>query len=149
LSFSGLSVALCRQLLTLSFAGMGICMIAMALGMILPALSSVAGSVALAGTLGYILCFAAGAGPVPGLLVPEITPSRVRGRAVALAMGTHWVCNFVIGQAFLPVVTAVGVAGAYTFFASVCAAAVAFVGRFVVETKGKSLEDVERAMAAV
>ncbi len=31
------------------------------------------------GTLAYIVSFALGAGPVPGLLVPEITPTRLRG----------------------------------------------------------------------
>lgn len=34
---------------------------------------------ALVGTLAYILSFAMGAGPVPGLLVPEITAARIRG----------------------------------------------------------------------
>lgn len=37
------------------------------------------GAIALLGTLAYILSFAMGAGPVPGLLVPEITPARIRG----------------------------------------------------------------------
>lgn len=37
------------------------------------------GAIALVGTLSYILCFALGAGPVPGLLVPEITAARIRG----------------------------------------------------------------------
>ena len=67
---------------------------------------------------------------------------------MALAMGSHWVCNFVIGQAFLAAVGAMGVAGVYTFFAAVCFAAVAFVSAAVVETSGRSLEDIERAMAA-
>ena len=64
-------------------------------------------------------------------------------------MGSHWVCNFAVGQVFLGAVNAVGVAGVYTFFAAVCFAAVAFVRRAVVETSGRSLEDIERAMAAV
>lgn len=63
-------------------------------------------------------------------------------------MGAHWVCNFVIGQVFLEAVNTVGVAGVYTFFAAVCFVAVAFVNKSVVETKGRNLEDIERAMAA-
>lgn len=137
-----------KQLLTVSFAGMGASMAVMAAGLALPALAPASGPIALVGTLAYILAFAVGAGPVPGLLVPEITAAKVRGRAVALAMGAHWVCNFVIGQAFLAAVAGVGVAGVYAFFAAVCAAAVAFVRSAVVETKGRSLEEIERAMAA-
>ena len=132
-----------------SFTGMGICMLVMALGMTMPQLSALSGTIALVGTIGYILAFACGTGPVPGLLVPEMTAARVRGRAVALAMGTHWVCNFVIGQAFLPVVAAIGVAGAYTFFSAVCVIAVLFIGKFVVETKGQSPEAIEKAMASL
>lgn len=64
------------------------------------------------------------------------TAPAAAGRAVSLAMVTHWVCNFAIGQLFLSAVAAVGVPGVYTFFAAVCFACVAFVGRFVVETKG-------------
>lgn len=69
-----------KQLLSLSFGGMGIAMLAMALGLALPSLSGLAGPIALIGTLGYILAFAMGVGPVPGLLVPEITAAKVRGK---------------------------------------------------------------------
>lgn len=96
----------------------------------------------------YVLSFALGAGPVPGLLVPEITAARLRGRAVSLAMGTHWVANFALGQLFLPALGHFGVSGVYLFFAAVCAVAVAFVQSSVVETKGRSLEEIELAMAA-
>jgi sugar porter (SP) family MFS transporter len=135
-----------KELLRLSFTGMGICMLLMAMGLALPVLAPIAGSIALFGTLGYVLCFAAGAGPVPGLLVPEITGDRIRGTAVALAMGSHWVCNFFVGQLFLPAVNAFGVASVYTFFAFMCAAAVWFTSKQVVETKGKSLKEIEAAM---
>lgn len=54
-------------------------MLAMAAGMWLPGLSGLTGAIALLGTLSYILFFAVGAGPVPGLLIPEITSSRIRG----------------------------------------------------------------------
>ncbi|KAL4437118.1 hypothetical protein ABPG75_004257 [Micractinium tetrahymenae] len=138
-----------KQLVSLSFAGMGLSMLAMAAGLSLPFLSGMTGGIALFGTLAYILSFAMGAGPVPGLLVPEITAARIRGRAVSLAMVTHWVCNFAIGQLFLSAVSAFGVSACYLFFAVVCFACVAFIQRAVVETKGRSLEEIELAMAAV
>ena len=66
---------------------------------------------------------------------------------MSLAMVSHWVCNFLVGQAFLGAVARFGIAAVYVFFAAVCFAAVAFVGARVVETKGRSLEDIELAMA--
>lgn len=68
-------------------------------------------------------------------LPPHAAPPA--GRAVALAMVSHWVCNFAIGQLFLAAVTALGVPLVYLFFAAVCFACVAFVARAVVETKGR------------
>ena len=136
------------QLLTASFGGMACAMLAMAAGLGIPSLSGFAGPIALAGTLAYIVSFALGAGPVPGLLVPEIAPAALRGRAVSAAMATHWVCNFVVGQAFLPAVSSVGVSGAYLFFAAVCLATVAFVRAQVPETKGRGLEEIEAAMSS-
>ena len=64
-------------------------------------------------------------------------------------MVTHWVCNFAIGQLFLSAVSAFGVPACYLFVAVVCFACVAFIQRSVVETKGRSLEEIELAMAAV
>jgi len=133
-------------LLTASFGGMAAAMLVMAAGLGLPAFAPVAGPIALAGTLAYVAAFALGAGPVPGLLASEIAPARLRGRAVSAAMATHWVCNFVVGQAFLPTVSAVGVSGAYLFFAGVCLATIAFARAHVVETKGRTLEEIEAIM---
>jgi hypothetical protein len=49
--------------------------------------------------------FALGAGPVTGLLVPELCAASIRGRAVAAAMTAHWVCNVAVGQTFMAAVT--------------------------------------------
>ena len=130
-----------KDLLRLSFAGMGACMLTMSLGLAVPAASSISGILSFIGTLAYVLCFAMGAGPVPGLLTPELVGDRVRSTAVAMAMATHWVANFAIGQLFLPAVSAVGVAGVYGFFAVVCGIAVAYIEKVVPETSGRSMGD--------
>lgn len=56
-------------------------MFLMAAGFSLPALQPYAGSIAVGGTLAYILAFALGAGPVPATLVPELNPLSTRGKA--------------------------------------------------------------------
>uniref|UniRef100_A0A1D1ZMN6 Major facilitator superfamily (MFS) profile domain-containing protein n=1 Tax=Auxenochlorella protothecoides TaxID=3075 RepID=A0A1D1ZMN6_AUXPR len=109
-----------RHLLSWSWVGMGASMLLMAAGMRLPALAHLGPYVAVLGTLAYILSFSLGVGPVPALLVPEITPVNLRGKAMAMAMGTHWICNFAIGQAFLLAVNAFSVPVLYTFFGVVC-----------------------------
>lgn len=48
-------------------------------GLGLSALAAFRGSIALVGTVAYVAFFALGAGAVPGLLVPEITPAKLRG----------------------------------------------------------------------
>lgn len=68
--------------------------------------------------------------------------------AVSLALATHWICNFAIGQLFLPAVATVGVSGVYLFFTAVCVLAILFEQAALVETKGLSLEQIEKAMAS-
>ena len=137
-----------RPLLVASFGGMGAAMALLAAALSVPALAPVAGTLALAGTLAYVAAFAAGAGPVPSLLVAELYPPRLRGRAQSLAMGTHWVCNFAVGQCFLAAVAAVGVGAVYAAFAAVCALGAAFVALRLPETRGRSYEEVAAALAA-
>lgn len=110
-------------------------------------LAPYSGTLAVLGTVSYILSFSLGAGPVPGLLLPEIFGARIRAKAVALSLGVHWICNFMIGLFFLNVVQKFGVSTVYLFFSAVCAAAIAYVGGNVVETKGRSLEDIERELS--
>eukprot|EP00878_Enallax_costatus_P025336 GHUV01027104.1.p1 GENE.GHUV01027104.1~~GHUV01027104.1.p1 ORF type:complete len:476 (+),score=121.17 GHUV01027104.1:193-1620(+) len=79
-----------KQLLTTSYLGMASCMALMAAGFGLPALAGLSGTIALAGTLGYILSFAIGAGPVSGLIVPEINKEAVRGEDCMLTTEKCW-----------------------------------------------------------
>ena len=60
-------------------SGMGLSMLAMATGLHLKQLAGASSTIAIAGTVAYMVFFALGAGPVPGLLVPEVTPARLRG----------------------------------------------------------------------
>jgi sugar porter (SP) family MFS transporter len=137
-----------RPMLLFSFAGMAASMALLSAALSLPSLAPLAGPLSLFGTLAYVGAFAAGVGPVPALLVSELFPPRLRGKAQSLAMGAHWVCNFAVGQWFLAAVQAAGVGAVYAGFACVCAGGVAFVATRLPETRGRAYEDVAALLAA-
>ncbi|KAL8476636.1 hypothetical protein ACS0TY_029071 [Phlomoides rotata] len=136
-----------KRLLLTSFAGMAASMLILSLSFTWKALAPYSGTLAVLGTLLYVLSFSLGAGPVPALLLPEIFASRIRAKAVALSLGMHWISNFVIGFYFLSVVNKFGISTVYLGFASVCLLAVMYIADNVVETKGRSLEETQHALA--
>ncbi|GMI85499.1 GLUCOSE TRANSPORTER 1, plastidic GLC translocator [Hibiscus trionum] len=135
-----------KSLLMTSFAGMAASMLLLSLSFTWKVLAPYSGTLAVVGTVLYVLSFSLGAGPVPALLLPEIFASRIRAKAVALSLGTHWISNFVIGLYFLSVVNKFGISSVYLGFAGVCALAVLYIAGNVVETKGRSLEEIELAL---
>lgn len=137
-----------KSLLITSFSGMAASMLLLSLSFTWTVLAPYSGTLAVLGTVLYVLSFSLGAGPVPALLLPEIFASRIRAKAVALSLGMHWVSNFVIGLYFLSVVTKFGISRVYLGFASVCLLAVLYIAGNVVETKGRSLEEIELALSS-
>lgn len=135
-----------KKLLFGSFLGMGLSMALLSISMTWSALAAYTGVLAVVGTVAYILSFSLGVGPVPALLLPEIFPSRIRAKGISTSLGVHWVANFMIGLYFLPVVNRLGVPSVYLMFSAVCFLAVLFVNSYIVETKGRSLEEIERIM---
>ncbi|KAL4325323.1 hypothetical protein GQ457_11G005500 [Hibiscus cannabinus] len=135
-----------KSLLMTSFAGMAASMLLLSLSFTWKVLAPYSGTLAVVGTVLYVLSFSLGAGPVPALLLPEIFASRIRAKAVALSLGTHWISNFVIGLYFLSVVNKFGISSVYLGFAGVCALAVLYIAGNIVETKGRSLEEIELAL---
>jgi len=135
-----------KSLMMFSFSGMAASMLLLSLTFTWKILAPYSGPLSVLGTFLYVLSFSLGAGPVPALLLPEIFASRIRAKAVALSLGMHWVSNFVIGLYFLSIVNKFGINNVYLGFAVVCVTAVVYIARNVVETKGRSLEEIERAL---
>ncbi|CAL5192912.1 unnamed protein product [Lathyrus oleraceus] len=135
-----------KSLLITSFSGMAASMLLLSVSFSWKVLAPYSGTLAVLGTVLYVLSFSLGAGPVPSLLLPEIFASRIRAKAISLSLGTHWISNFVIGLYFLSVVNKIGISTVYFGFSSVCLLAVLYIAANVVETKGRSLEEIERAL---
>jgi hypothetical protein len=61
---------------------------------------------------------------------------------------SYQICNFVIGLYFLSVMNKFGISSVYLGFSAVCVLAVLYIASNVVETKGRSLEEIERALSS-
>lgn len=95
--------------------------------------------------LAYVAAFAISLGPGAWLLISELFPTRVRGRAAGIATIALWTACLAVTFTFLSLVSWIGAAGAFWLYASLCAVAVVFIWRFTPETKGRTLEQIERS----
>jgi MFS transporter, SP family, arabinose:H+ symporter len=90
----------------------------------------------------FISSFAIGVGGTGWLIQGEVFPTAVRGRAAATCASVDWLANFVIVQWFPTLQSAWGLAWVMVLFAGLAILAIAFVARFLPETKGLPLEEV-------
>jgi sugar porter (SP) family MFS transporter len=129
----------------------------MAVGMAITACCFIGGSqlhgalalVAVLGLLIYTGSFAIGLGPVFWLLIAEIYPLKIRGAAMSVASMANWAANFVVTVSFLTLLSAIGGTGAFFLFGFLTLVALAYFWRKVPETKGRSLQEIERDLAPV
>jgi MFS family permease len=101
------------------------------------------GWLALAAILAFIASFAVGLGPIAWLLIAEIFPAQARAAGAGVSTATIWLTNFAVGLVFLPVLGAIGPRATFWIFAGVCALGLAFVLRYVPETKGRSFSEID------
>ena len=92
----------------------------------------------------YVTFFAFSFGCVTWTLLSEIYPTHIRGRAMSIATLSLWCGTFVVGQAFPWLLETLGGAGVFVLFALMCLPAIIIAWKFLPETKGKTLEEIER-----
>jgi sugar porter (SP) family MFS transporter len=101
-------------------------------------------------TFAYKACFAMSVGPVTWVILSEIFPTGIRGRAMAIATVCLWVANFIVIQTFTMMdeshwlIDRLNHAFPFWLYAGFCLVSVLFLWRFVPETKGRTLEEIER-----
>jgi SP family galactose:H+ symporter-like MFS transporter len=103
-----------------------------------------AGILALVGLVIFIASFAFSLGPVVWTVINEVFPSHVRGRGVAVATAINWFAAWVVAQTFLTLVNAISTEGTFLLFAGFCVVTFLYVRWFLPETKGKTLEEVQK-----
>jgi len=121
----------------------------------LPTISSAEGIICLIGILIFIGAFAMSMGPVVWVILSEIFPNRIRSVAMSIAVAGQWLANYFVSQSFPMIVESeankLQVDGGlwnnalpYFIFSGFIVLIIVFVWKFIPETKGKTLEEMEK-----
>jgi MFS family permease len=135
-----------KPLMMIGSAGMGISLLAMGLA----AFFGRTELWLLLFILGYIACFALSVGPVTWVILSEIFPTRIRGRAMGIATVCLWLANYIISQTFPMMdehewlLAKFHHAFPFWVYGAFCVVLLVFVWLFLPETKGKTLEEIEK-----
>ena len=92
----------------------------------------------------YIIMFSLGWGPIPWLMMSELMPTRAKGVGTGLATAVNWLSAFIVTKEFLAMQAAVTQYGCFWVFGGICTLSVIYVFFFLLETKGKSLDEIEQ-----
>jgi sugar porter (SP) family MFS transporter len=136
-----------RPLLLVSLLGMAISLIAAAIAFSYGNNSPLSRWLAVGSLTAYVGLFAVGLGPVFWLLIAEIFPLQIRGRAMGVATLIIWVVNILGALTFFKLLEALGTSLTFLSYALLTVLGWIFVYRRMPETKGLTLEQIERLWA--
>ncbi len=91
----------------------------------------------------YTASFMMSWGPITWVLLSEIFPNKIRGQAMAIAVAAQWAANFFISSTYPSMIEFSG-AFTYGFYGVMSVLSAIFVLKMVPETKGKTLEELEK-----
>ncbi|MDR0951137.1 MAG: sugar porter family MFS transporter [Candidatus Ancillula sp.] len=96
----------------------------------------------------YIFGFGTTWGPVAWIIIGEIFPLQIRGVGNSIGSAANWGCNWIVTMFFPIILGAFGgnIGGPFAVFGVFCILALIFVWKFIPETRGKSLEQIEEEM---
>ncbi|QCH22369.1 sugar porter family MFS transporter [Mycobacteroides salmoniphilum] len=141
-----------KPLLLIGSAGMAVTLSTMAIVFSMativddkPHLGPLAGPVALVAANLFVVAFGMSWGPVVWVLLGEIFPNRIRAAAMGVATAGNWAANWLVTVTFPALRDTLGIA--YGFYAICAALSFVFVARWVKETKGRTLEDMDSVIS--
>jgi SP family arabinose:H+ symporter-like MFS transporter len=82
-------------------------------------------------------------GPGPWLIISEIFPTKIRGRAASVATSALWSGTLVVTFTFLSLVHSLGLAGTFAIYGALSFFCLVYIWKAVPETKGKTLEEIQ------
>lgn len=95
----------------------------------------------------FIVVFSLGFGPIPWLMTGELFSGEIKGFASSLAVTLNWTSTFILTKTFQSFLTTIGADWTFWVLALICSVGTVFVFLFVIETKGKSLEEIQCELA--
>jgi SP family arabinose:H+ symporter-like MFS transporter len=99
----------------------------------------------LIGVLGFVAAFAVAMGPIPWIVNSEIFPTKLRGRAMSVAIFCLWFADWLVTQTFPMLREGIGPAKTFWVYATCSLLSTVFVIALVPETKGRTLEEIEKS----
>ncbi|GLZ56284.1 sugar porter family MFS transporter [Actinomycetospora sp. NBRC 106378] len=91
----------------------------------------------------FVFCMQGTIGPLVWLILSEIFPLKIRSLAIGISVFVLWIANAVVALVFPPTVEAIGIAPTFLIFVALGLIALVFTHRYVPETRGRSLEELE------
>ncbi|XP_053699973.1 solute carrier family 2, facilitated glucose transporter member 12 isoform X1 [Synchiropus splendidus] len=95
----------------------------------------------------YVAAFSISLGPMVYVVLSEIFPMGVRGRAVSVVSAVNWATNLLISMTFLTVTERIGVSNVMFLYAAMSFVLLVFVIMCVPDTRGRSLEEISKELA--
>jgi MFS transporter, SP family, galactose:H+ symporter len=133
-----------RPLLIIGNIGMALSLAALSLSSFLNVGKDALMFIGVGSTLVYVAFFAISLGPVFWVMISEIYPLRIRGFAMSFATAVSWLSNLVVSFSFPILLDRFGIGATFAVYTAITLGSLLFCCLRVPETKGLSLEQIER-----
>ena len=131
-----------REMLFIGVSGISLSLFLLGLAFLIGADKTFATVMAIGSLMLFVSSFAISLGPIFWLLNAEIYPLSVRSKAASAGTMTNWFFNFLVSLTFLPLIDLLSRTGAFWFYGAIGLVTLWFCWKFVPETKGRSLEQI-------
>lgn len=131
-----------RPLMLIGAAGLAIIYVVLGVGYAI----GLQGWPILALVLAAIGCYSMSLAPITWVILSEIFPNRIRGAAMAVSVSSLWIACFILTITFPVLQKLLNMAGVFWLYAAICIAGFFYILRHLPETKGKTLEEIEKEL---
>ena len=94
----------------------------------------------------YVAFYACTWAPITWVLIGEVFPLNIRGLGTSLASATNWIADMLVSLTFPSMLSAMGLSNTFITYGIICFICVWFTHKYFIETRGKSLEEIEAGL---